>query len=49
MSNPREGTILSVIAVFASSLREQTNNNREIAFAELLSQALSMLASYDPS
>jgi DegV family protein with EDD domain len=40
LANPCEGTILSVIAVFAASLREQTADNHEIGFAELLQQAV---------
>ena len=40
LANPCEGTILSVIAVFAASLREQTAGNHEIGFAEMLNQAV---------
>jgi dihydroxyacetone kinase-like predicted kinase len=40
LADPCEGTILSVIAVFATSLREQTTDNHEIGFAELLRQAV---------
>jgi len=40
LANPCEGTILSVIAVFAASLREQTVGNHEIGFAEMLQQAV---------
>ena len=40
LSNPREGTILSVISVFAKSLQEQTATDNEIEFAPLLTQAL---------
>jgi dihydroxyacetone kinase-like predicted kinase len=40
LANPCEGTILSVIAVFAASLREQTADNHEIGFAEMLNQAV---------
>ncbi len=40
LSNPREGTVLSVISVFSDSLLEQTQNNREIGFGEMLGSAL---------
>jgi DegV family protein with EDD domain len=40
LANPCDGTILSVIAVFASSLREQTEANHGIGFAEMLNQAV---------
>jgi len=40
LANPCEGTILSVIAVFAASLREQTAGNHKIGFAEMLNQAV---------
>jgi DegV family protein with EDD domain len=40
LSNPREGTILSVISVFARSLQEQTAEDSEIGFAKLLTQAV---------
>jgi hypothetical protein len=43
LSDPREGTVLSVIAVFAHSLREQTQNNHEIGFGEMLSHALTSM------
>ena len=40
ISDPRPGTILSVIAAFANSLREQINANGEITFPPLLKNAL---------
>ena len=40
LANPRDGTVLSVIAVFASSLHEQTEANHEISFAEMLKRAV---------
>jgi hypothetical protein len=40
LANPREGTVLSVIAVFASSLRQQTEADHAIGFARMLNEAL---------
>lgn len=40
LSNPCEGTILSVIAAFAASLREQTAADHEVSFAVMLKQAV---------
>jgi DegV family protein with EDD domain len=45
LANPREGTILSIIAVFASSLREQSENSPEVGFAEMLEQSLVLMRS----
>ncbi len=40
MSNPREGTILSVIAAFATSLSDGAGHNADRGFAALVSSAL---------
>lgn len=40
LANPREGTILSVISVFAGSLQEQTANDDQVGFPQLLTQAV---------
>jgi len=40
LANPCDGTVLSVIAVFASSLREQTEDKHEIGFADMLNKAV---------
>ena len=40
MSNPREGTILSVIAAFAGSVTEHGRNSRNGSFDELIRNAL---------
>lgn len=41
LSNPREGTILSVISVFAQSLKERTVGTAEERFGPLLLEAMS--------
>jgi DegV family protein with EDD domain len=43
LADPREGTVLSVIAVFSASLHDQTENNHEIGFGEMLSHALASM------
>ena len=40
LSNPREGTILSVIAAFAGSLQQAVNENRKGRFEEVMKTAL---------
>jgi DegV family protein with EDD domain len=40
LSNPREGTILSVIAAFAGSLQQAVNENRDGRFEEVMKTAL---------
>ena len=45
LANPREGTVLSVIAVFAASLKEQTKNNHQLGFGEMLMSALASMQS----
>ena len=40
LSNPREGTILSVIAAFADSLRQQTSEGRDNDFPEVMAAAM---------
>ena len=40
LGNPREGTILSVISVFAGSLQAQTAKDSEVGFAQMLTVAL---------
>ena len=42
LSNPREGTILSVIAAFANSLRHTVNGDRDGQFAEVTKVAFSV-------
>ncbi len=43
LSNPREGTILSVIAAFADSLRHTVSENGDGAFADLTGPALASI------
>ena len=40
LSNPREGTILSVIAAFAASLRKQSVEGKELQFSVVLKKAI---------
>ena len=40
LSNPREGTILSVIAAFSDSLRQQTSEGRDNDFPEVMAAAM---------
>ncbi|MBT8087331.1 MAG: DegV family EDD domain-containing protein [Gammaproteobacteria bacterium] len=40
LSNPREGTILSVVAAFADSLEQSVSNNRDGLFPELTKAAV---------